>query len=109
MPIDIEVFLDASGLPACSPDPVRVTSKGANVLRWSIRSGEPIAAITAITGLPGTVFNPPPQAQGNGAVWISTDNASTSNNGTYKYDVSVRKSDGSTVTQDPSVENDIPD
>lgn len=107
MPINIEVFLDSAGLPACSPDPVIVKTKGANVLRWSIRNGEPISAITAISGLPSTVFNPPPQAQGSGQVWIATDNASVNNNGTYKYDVSVRKSDGTVVTQDPQVQNEV--
>jgi hypothetical protein len=107
MPIDIEVYLDDQGLPACSPDPVVVRIKGATVLRWKIRNGQPISAITAITGLPVAVFNPPPQAQGGGQVWVSTDNAANSNNGTYKYDIAVRKTDGAVVSQDPEVTNNV--
>ena len=71
--ITITVSLDKHNTPVCSPDPVVVKTQGAIVLKWQVANNSQITAITAITGLPQTVFNPPPQAQSDPKIWHCTD------------------------------------
>jgi hypothetical protein len=104
-PISLEVYLDDAGQPVCDPPTVTIREAGATVLSWKIRRGAAITGIN-ISGLPTSVFKP--QNPGYLPVWTTTDNASASNNGTYKYDVNVQKTDGSTATLDPEITNDIP-
>ena len=107
MAIKVKVSLGDDGLPTCTPDPVPVKNAGNIVIQWEV-DDQQIEAITAIDGLPDSVFDPPPAPQGSGKKWSATDKASRQTNGRYKYDISVRLSSGEDRRRDPEVHNDIP-
>lgn len=101
----VQVTLGDDGLPVCAPDPVPVNEKGANIIKWKINDAR-ISRIVGISGLNQPVFNPPPSEQTDGT-WRTVDNAAFSNNGVYKYDISVLTTSGDTVERDPEVDNDV--